>query len=89
LLIKIDRSISDFYRVLIGSAIDFRSSFSPRACGFAPPTPSLFATAIASMIGTTATAKAAQLRATAENPALSRQKRGVDSRWVRQGWTLG
>jgi len=65
LLIKIDRSISDFYRVLIGSAIDFRSSFSPRACGFAPPTPSLFATAIASMIGTTATAKAAQLRATA------------------------
>ena len=55
--------MSEFDRV--GSAIDFRDSFSARAGGFAPPTPSLFATAIASMIGTTATATAAQLRATA------------------------
>ena len=63
MLIEIDRSMSEFERV--GLAIDFRSSFSARAGGFGPPTRSLFATAIASMIGTTATAKAAQLRATA------------------------
>ncbi len=63
MLIEIDRSMSEFDRV--GSAIDFRGSFCSRAGGFAPPPPSLFATAIASMIGTTATARAAQWPTTA------------------------
>ena len=71
MLIEIDRSMSEFDRALIGSAIDFRGSFRSRAGGFAPPPPSLFATAIASMIGTTATARAAQLRAT---PAIYGRK---------------
>jgi hypothetical protein len=35
MLIEIDRSMSEFDRV--GSAIDFRDSFSARAGGFAPP----------------------------------------------------
>ena len=68
MLIEIDRSMSEFDRV--GSAIDFRDSFSLRAGGFgsrgfAAAMVSTIATAIASMIGTTATAKAAQLRAPA------------------------
>jgi hypothetical protein len=65
MLIEIDRSMGQFDRALIDLAIDFRSSFSARAGGLGPPVRLLFATAIASMIGTTATAKAAQLRATA------------------------
>ena len=63
MLIEIDRSMSEFDRV--GSAIDFRDSFSSRSRGFAAAMVSTIATAIASMIGTTATARAAQLRATA------------------------
>jgi len=63
MLIEIDRSMSEFERV--GLAIDFRSSFSARAGGFGPPTRSLFATAIASMIATFAIATAGRCRKTA------------------------
>ena len=63
MLIEIDRSMSEFDRV--GSAIDFRDLFRSRAGGFAPPTPSLFATAIASMI------------ANAGSPRPSKQACGV------------
>ena len=73
MLIEIDRFMSEFDRV--GSAIDFRDSFRSRAGGFAPPTPSLFATAIASTIGTTATARAAQLRTAAVAFASRRETR--------------
>jgi hypothetical protein len=74
------RSLSAFERVFIGAAIDCRGSFSSRAGGFAPPTRRLFATAIASVIATTATAKAGHFRATvvASRCALRRPMRRPD-----------
>ena len=66
MLIEIDRSIGEFDRALIGSAIDFRGAFRSRAGGFgfaALPAAmvSTIATAIASMIATAATATAAKM----------------------------
>ena len=75
MLIEIDRSMGEFDRALIGSAINFRGAFRSRAGGFAAPMVSTIATAIASMIATAATATAAQigvwrsLRAAAANAA--------------------